>query len=239
MTPPRTVPPDPQRFLSRVARDSISDSGQRQARDRRDSLARPALGLPAHAHCPRALAAPGAPFGAHALAYRPAAIGTQAADSGGIDDSRAHGSSLCRGVPPPAIFIIAPVFPGGTAPRTQWLSQIPYPCTGGRHRSCRCRNEHHDELVEAVKDGELWKLWYTSISRSRQDRAEIDRRLELQERGSMIPLRRHRRIHPCGRGMTTYMHIDAANRRLGDRLDLVSKARAAQRPEHRMQSYCF
>jgi hypothetical protein len=22
---------------------------------------------------------------------------------------------------------------------------------------------HHDALVEAVKDGELWKLWYTLI----------------------------------------------------------------------------
>ncbi|MGZ4900927.1 MAG: GNAT family N-acetyltransferase, partial [Candidatus Angelobacter sp.] len=32
---------------------------------------------------------------------------------------------------------------------------------------------HHDDLIEAVKDGELWKLWYTVIPEPSQMKAEI------------------------------------------------------------------
>lgn len=73
---------------------------------------------------------------------------------------------------------------------------------------------HHDDLVEAVKDGKLWKLWYTTIPGPAGMRAEIDRRLALQKKGSMLPFAVmvpaiHKAI-----GMTTYMNIDAANRRV-------------------------
>ena len=42
-------------------------------------------------------------------------------------------------------------------------------------------------MVEAVRDGELWKLWYTNIPAPDQMAAEISRRLALQEPGSMLP----------------------------------------------------
>jgi RimJ/RimL family protein N-acetyltransferase len=73
---------------------------------------------------------------------------------------------------------------------------------------------HHDDLVEAVKDGELWKLWYTTIPEPAAMRAEIDRRLDLQSKGSMLPFAV---LNPAtGRavGVTSYMNIDAANRRV-------------------------
>jgi RimJ/RimL family protein N-acetyltransferase len=73
---------------------------------------------------------------------------------------------------------------------------------------------HHDDLVEAVKDGELWNLWYTSIPKPEDMAREIDRRLGLQAKGAMLPFAV---IAPgSGRavGMTTYMNIDAANRRV-------------------------
>jgi N-acetyltransferase len=72
---------------------------------------------------------------------------------------------------------------------------------------------HHEGLVDAVRDGELWKLWYTSIPTPEAMRAEIDRRLGLQAAGSMLPFTS---FGVDGRvaGMTTYMHIDAANRRV-------------------------
>ncbi len=73
---------------------------------------------------------------------------------------------------------------------------------------------HHDPLVEAVKDGELWNLWYTSIPTPERMRAEIDRRLELQRRGSMLPFAVIDAASNTAVGMTTYMHIDAANRRV-------------------------
>jgi RimJ/RimL family protein N-acetyltransferase len=46
---------------------------------------------------------------------------------------------------------------------------------------------HHDDLAEAVQDGELWKLWYTVIPEPSQMKAEIERRLDRQARGGMLP----------------------------------------------------
>ena len=44
---------------------------------------------------------------------------------------------------------------------------------------------HHDDLVKAVQDGELWNHWYTAIPRPEAMAAEIARRLDLQAKGSM------------------------------------------------------
>jgi RimJ/RimL family protein N-acetyltransferase len=79
--------------------------------------------------------------------------------------------------------------------------------------------EHHDGLVEAATDGELWTLWYTSVPSPQGMAAEIRRRLALQQQGSMLPFTT-RLIDPGtggpGRiiGMTTYMNIDAATPRV-------------------------
>jgi len=73
---------------------------------------------------------------------------------------------------------------------------------------------HHDDLVEAVKDGELWTLWYTTIPAPDKMRAEIERRLSLQAQGSMLPFAVIEKSSNTAVGMTTYMHIDAVNRRL-------------------------
>jgi RimJ/RimL family protein N-acetyltransferase len=72
----------------------------------------------------------------------------------------------------------------------------------------------HDELVDAVRDGELWKLWYTFIPAADKMREEIDRRLGLQEKGSMLPFTVVDAATNAAVGMTTYMDVDAANRRL-------------------------
>jgi N-acetyltransferase len=73
---------------------------------------------------------------------------------------------------------------------------------------------HHDDLIEALEDGELWNLWYTNIPSPDLLRAEIDRRLGLQAEGSMIPFAVIENSTGEAVGMTTFMHIDAANRRL-------------------------
>ncbi|WP_144659182.1 GNAT family N-acetyltransferase [Paenarthrobacter nicotinovorans] len=69
--------------------------------------------------------------------------------------------------------------------------------------------EHHDGLVDAARDGDLWKLWYTSVPTPDGMAAEIERRLSLQETGSMLPFAT--RLNATGKliGMTTYMNIDA------------------------------
>lgn len=73
--------------------------------------------------------------------------------------------------------------------------------------------EHHDELVAATRDGELWKLWYTAIPSPDGMSAEIARRLDLQARGSMLAFTTR---DADGRvaGMTTYMNVDATHKRV-------------------------
>jgi RimJ/RimL family protein N-acetyltransferase len=74
--------------------------------------------------------------------------------------------------------------------------------------------EHHDDLVAAAADGELWNLWYTSIPEPSQISAEIARRLKLAESGSMLPFAVIEETTGDAVGMTTYMNIDPENRRL-------------------------
>ncbi|MCY0903976.1 GNAT family N-acetyltransferase [Arthrobacter sp. H14-L1] len=74
--------------------------------------------------------------------------------------------------------------------------------------------DHHDGLVAAAQDGELWNLWYTSVPRPEGMGAEIERRLGLQQQGQMIPFATRRNADRRIIGMTTYMNIDAANSRL-------------------------
>ena len=73
--------------------------------------------------------------------------------------------------------------------------------------------EHRGELAEAVSDGELWKLWYTFVPRPEGMAREIDRRIGLQAAGAMLPFT----VFDAGgriAGMTTYMNVDAPNRRV-------------------------
>jgi N-acetyltransferase len=85
----------------------------------------------------------------------------------------------------------------------------------GRHASLVPLSKAHlADLTEAVQDGELWNLWYTSVPSPEGMSAEIDRRLELQKQGSMVPFAVIEADSGQAVGMTTYMHIDAANRRL-------------------------
>ena len=70
---------------------------------------------------------------------------------------------------------------------------------------------HLDEAIEAVRDGDMWQLWYTAIPAPEKMEAEIARRLDLQSKGLMLPFAVRT---PSGQfaGMTTYMNVDAANR---------------------------
>jgi RimJ/RimL family protein N-acetyltransferase len=97
---------------------------------------------------------------------------------------------------------------GGTMP---W----PEPVTlNGPHAQLKpLSHDHIDGLTEAVKDGELWKLWYTSIPEPADMRKEIDRRLALQAAGSMLPFTVFDADGKIA-GMSTYMNVDTVNRRV-------------------------
>ena len=71
---------------------------------------------------------------------------------------------------------------------------------------------HFDDLVEAVKDGELWTLWYTWVPSPKAMQADIERRLALQAAGSMLAFTVVDNTTGRAVGMTTYMNVDANNR---------------------------
>lgn len=72
---------------------------------------------------------------------------------------------------------------------------------------------HHDGLVAAARDGELWRLWYTTVPHPDAMMKEIERRLGLQRAGLMLPFT-VKDADGVIAGMTTYMDVDAANRRV-------------------------
>lgn len=74
--------------------------------------------------------------------------------------------------------------------------------------------DHHEGLVEAVRDGELWNLWYTRIPTPEAMADEIDHRLTLQEEGSMVPFTAIDARTGVVIGMTTYCNIDRATPRV-------------------------
>lgn len=74
--------------------------------------------------------------------------------------------------------------------------------------------DHAEALARATADGELHRLWYTTVPAPGAIAAEIERRLALQRAGSMLPftVMEPRDGRPIG--MTTYMNIDRTNRRV-------------------------
>jgi RimJ/RimL family protein N-acetyltransferase len=73
--------------------------------------------------------------------------------------------------------------------------------------------DHAAALSEAARDGELWRLWYTSVPPPEDMAREIERRLSLLSAGSMLPFTV---LDPAGTpvGMTTFMNVDAVNHRV-------------------------
>ena len=92
-----------------------------------------------------------------------------------------------------------------------WPTPVTF--TGSHARLLPLANEHESALADAARDGELWKLWYTAIPTAEGMATEIARRLKLQTSGSMLPFTV---LDASGRvvGMTTYMNIDAVNKRV-------------------------
>lgn len=93
-----------------------------------------------------------------------------------------------------------------------WLQ--PMTLTGKSVRLEILDQRHHDDLAEATRDGQLWELWYTSVPGPADLSAEIERRLDLFERQSMLPFAIIQLSTGKAVGMTTYMNVDAPNRRL-------------------------
>lgn len=73
---------------------------------------------------------------------------------------------------------------------------------------------HREALEQAARDGELWKLWYTSVPQPEGMAKEIERRLRLQTQGTMLPWTVVDATTGAVAGMTTYMNVDQDTRRV-------------------------
>lgn len=77
---------------------------------------------------------------------------------------------------------------------------------------------HAADLSDAVRDGALHRLWYTAVPAPDAMAAEIDRRCALADAGQMRPFAILATLPgqdaPRAVGMTSFMNIDARNRRL-------------------------
>ncbi|MCW2530855.1 MAG: hypothetical protein JWP62_425 [Blastococcus sp.] len=89
------------------------------------------------------------------------------------------------------------------------------------------RRDHHDELVDAVRDGRLWELWYTSVPAPEAMAAEIEARLARQAAGEMLPFTVRRTDTGAVVGMTAYLNAEPDGPRV--EIGATWTARSAQR----------
>ena len=92
-----------------------------------------------------------------------------------------------------------------------WLK--PVTLSGEHVRLLPLQPEHAAAARVAVQEGNIWQHWYTVIPPPEGVEAEIERRLSLQAQGSMLPFAVFDAQGEFA-GMTTFMNVDAANRRV-------------------------
>jgi RimJ/RimL family protein N-acetyltransferase len=85
----------------------------------------------------------------------------------------------------------------------------------GRHATLEpLAREHEHGLRRAAADGELWRLWYTSVPAPEKTAAYIAAALIMRERDGAMPFVVRETATGEIVGCTRYFHVDAPNRRL-------------------------
>ena len=74
--------------------------------------------------------------------------------------------------------------------------------------------EHLDGMISAVKDGELWKLWFTSIPAPEKAEEYIKTALGMRENAGAMPFIVRDRESNKIIGCTRYFNVDEVNQRL-------------------------
>ena len=74
--------------------------------------------------------------------------------------------------------------------------------------------EHLDGLSAAVKDGELWNLWYTSIPSPEKAEGYIKTALDMRANAGAMPFIIRDRESSTIIGCTRYFNVDELNQRL-------------------------
>lgn len=74
--------------------------------------------------------------------------------------------------------------------------------------------QHEAALRDAAADGELWRLWYTSVAPPDKMADYISLALDMRERLGAMPFAVRDNAAGAVVGCTRYFNVDAANRRL-------------------------
>ena len=74
--------------------------------------------------------------------------------------------------------------------------------------------EHAAGLARAASDGELWRLWYTSIAPPDRMHEYVTTALDMRERAGAMPFVVRENATGDIVGCTRYFNVDATNRRL-------------------------
>ncbi len=74
--------------------------------------------------------------------------------------------------------------------------------------------EHASVLAKAAADGELWRLWYTSVAPPDKMHEYVATALDMRERLSAMPFVVRENATGEIVGCTRYFNVDTANRRL-------------------------
>jgi len=75
-------------------------------------------------------------------------------------------------------------------------------------------SSHAEDLAEAVAVGDLWRIWYANVPTPEGMLEEIETRLDKQREGALAPWAILDPSRGKAIGMTTYLNIDADNRRV-------------------------
>ncbi len=93
-----------------------------------------------------------------------------------------------------------------------WLESV---TLYGNHSTLKpLTHDYHDALIKAVSDGELWNIKYALVPHPDDMAKEISRRLDLREKGLMLPFVVIHNQTQNVVGMTTYSNVDNLNKRL-------------------------
>src|SRR5690242_8124446 len=93
-----------------------------------------------------------------------------------------------------------------------WIK--PVSLQGSRATLVPLAHTHADELAEGLRDGELWRLWYTHIPSPDKLADFIGQRLAAQADGTLLPFAVIDNATRKAVGMTNYLNIEPEHRRL-------------------------
>jgi RimJ/RimL family protein N-acetyltransferase len=99
--------------------------------------------------------------------------------------------------------------------------------TGTRAMLEPLAREHEPAIKKAAADGELWKLWYTSVPAPDKTSEWLDIALDMRERVGAMPFVVRDQASGAIVGSTRYFNVDDANRRI--EIGHTWYARSAQR----------